>query len=92
VCVHPGNVRTDVIRNLGVLSILAKVFYPFYWVISKSPVEGAQTTIHCALDERIPRLSGQYFSDCKPDKPSDDALDYEQAERLWDLSAQLVKL
>jgi retinol dehydrogenase-12 len=92
VALHPGNVRTEVIRNLGFVAVLAKIFYPFYWVISKNAYEGAQTSIFCAVDDTIPKLSGKYFSDCKPQRPSDDALDHQLAKRLWNLSAELVLL
>ena len=59
--------------------------------ISKSPWQGAQTNIYCAVTEGIEDQSGEYFSDCKVKKVTnsqahDDAI----AERLWEVSAQLV--
>jgi hypothetical protein len=33
----------------------------FYIAFSKTPTEGAQTTIHCAVDEDIPKHNGYYF-------------------------------
>lgn len=66
---------------------------PFAKVISflcfKTPWEGAQTTIYCAVSEELEGVSGKFFADCKEvrmDTSNDDA------EKLWELSAQLVGL
>ena len=62
-------------------------------MFAKSPWQGAQTTIHCAVSDEVVGLSGRYFADCKVKKPSNpDAFDDGIAERLWDASAQLVGL
>lgn len=61
--------------------------------MSKSPWQGAQTNIHCAVTEGIEKYSGEYFSDCKVKKsPNPLATDDALAERLWGVSAQLVGL
>jgi NAD(P)-dependent dehydrogenase (short-subunit alcohol dehydrogenase family) len=66
VSVHPGGVRTRITRFTG-LSLfrlaptIIKIGYPIYWTVCKSAFEGSQTTIHCAVDENIPELSGKYF-------------------------------
>jgi len=62
-------------------------------ILSKSPWQGAQTSIHCAVAEGIEGQSGQYFSDCKVKKVTNpEANDDAIARRLWDVSAQLVGL
>jgi len=33
--------------------------------IFKTAVEGAQTTIHCAVSEKVEGISGGYFDDCQ---------------------------
>ena len=33
--------------------------------MAKSPKQGAQTTIYCAVDESISHESGHYYKDCK---------------------------
>ena len=38
-----------------------KLFYLPWLVIGKSSYEGAQTTIHCAVDDDIPKFHGCYF-------------------------------
>ena len=63
------------------------------WIFFKSPWQGAQTSIHCAVQEGIEKYSGSYFADCKVAKVTnkegtDDAI----AARLWQVSAELVGL
>ena len=65
---------------------------PLEWFVLKTPWQGAQTTIHCAVSDEVEGLSGQYFADCKPKKPCPEALDDEIAERLWSVSSELVGL
>lgn len=54
---------------------------------------GAQTTLHCALEQGIEHLSGHYFSKCAPhmnieSKARDDAV----AKKLWELSESFCGL
>ena len=35
------------------------LIYPIWWVCTKSPKEGAQTTIYCAVEDNI--SSGSYY-------------------------------
>ena len=71
------------------IKIFLQVFTaPFF----KSSKEGAQTSIYCAVSEEVEGVSGKYFSDCKirPLKPH--ALNDDQAEKLWKISAEMVGL
>ena len=65
---------------------------PLKWLFFKTPWQGAQTTIHCAVSDEVEGLNGQYFADCKPKKLSPEALDDEIAERLWSVSSELMSL
>ena len=58
----------------------------------KTPLQGAQTTIYCAVSEEMEGVSGKFVVDCKIKKPNPQALDDEIAERLWKVSAELVGL
>uniref|UniRef100_A0A8C6X1W0 Short-chain dehydrogenase n=1 Tax=Naja naja TaxID=35670 RepID=A0A8C6X1W0_NAJNA len=53
---------------------------------------GAQTSIYCATEEGIERLSGQYFVDCRPKVPSPQARDDHMAKKLWEFSERLLGL
>lgn len=59
-CVHPGTVRTDVFRHmpLPVKILVSTVFR----VLTKSPAEGAQPVLFCALDGCV--QTGGYYMDC----------------------------
>ena len=59
----------------------------------KSAWQGAQTTIYCAVSEEMEGVSGQYLSDCKIKKLTNpQATDDSIAERLWEVSMQMVGL
>ena len=62
---------------------------------------GCQTTIYCALDEKLANESGHYYANCTKSTNSSfavstyltrNALDDELAKKLWDFSCELVKL
>ena len=60
---HPGVVKTELGRHLdgvyfkGARVLLGVAFRPFL----KTPEQGAQTTIHCAIDEQAGNESGLYY-------------------------------
>ena len=61
--VHPGWVRSNLIQHTApawVQNVLMRPFSGFLAIIS--PDEGAQTTLHCLLDDEAPKQSGAYFS------------------------------
>ncbi|XP_038074480.1 retinol dehydrogenase 13-like isoform X2 [Patiria miniata] len=95
--VHPGVVATELSRHVmkpGSLAsrLISLIRYtPLVWVF-KNPVQGAQTTIHCAVTPELLNTSGLYFSDCAPKEPSQHALDDDAARRLWDMSVEMVGL
>lgn len=97
VCLHPGAVRTELMRYTGEglffwFPYFMKSIHYIYAVVSKSPKEGAQTTIHCAVADDIPKYNGYYFSDCEPKKPSINGMNRQDAKRLWDVSKEMVGL
>lgn len=88
---HPGVVATELWRYSGVTfgcvgSCIMGCIRPLF----KTPENGAQTTIFCAVDESIADHSGRYYSDCKEKRPRPQAENMEDAKRLWDLSEQLT--
>lgn len=60
---HPGVVRTELGRHLnssffpGVRPIVRMFLYPF----EKTPEQGAQTTIYCAIEESLAEETGGYY-------------------------------
>ena len=72
------------------LQILA---YPILLLVFKTPWEGAQTTIYCAVSEELDGVSGQYLADCKIQRmKTAAATDDNMAEKLWQLSCKMVGL
>ncbi|CAG9838607.1 unnamed protein product [Diabrotica balteata] len=92
--VHPGAVKTEAGRYLddayfsGLYFIWSSVGKMFY----KTPVQGAQTSIYCSVDEKCSNETGLYYAECKPSKTSKLARNEKLAEELWDLSLKLVGL
>ena len=56
----------------------------------KTTVQGAQTTIYCAVSEEMDGVTGKFVVDCRIRKPNSQALDDRIAEKLWEVSAKLV--
>ncbi|MBN3277866.1 RDH13 dehydrogenase, partial [Polyodon spathula] len=60
---HPGVVNTALGRHISPTIALWKriIFAPFILLLLKTPWQGAQTTIHCAVAEELEHTSGLYF-------------------------------
>ncbi len=58
----------------------------------KTPWHGGQTSLYCALDDKIECESGNYYSDCAVKTPSRHAQDMDAAKKLWEISERLVGL
>ncbi|XP_029290222.1 retinol dehydrogenase 11-like [Cottoperca gobio] len=90
---HPGVIWTELGRHFWpTMPIWKRVVYTPFMFLIKSPTEGAQTTIHCAVEESLQNESGLYYSDCAPKTAAPQGLDDEAAKKLWDLSASMVSL
>ena len=62
-------------------------------VFFKTPLQGAQTNIYCAVSEEMEGVTGKYLADCKIMKTKNpQATDDQLAERLWEVSAKLTEL
>ena len=89
---HPGFVRTDFFRDLpNVFKVMMKVGYPVFWLVSKSEMEGAQTTLNCALIPYDKMINGGYYADCELAETSDVANDPKNTIRLWQLTNDRLK-
>ncbi|XP_018609724.1 retinol dehydrogenase 12 isoform X3 [Scleropages formosus] len=59
---HPGVVQSELWRHLSTpLQLAVKVFSPF----TKTAVQGAQTSIYCAVEPELEKESGGYYSSFK---------------------------
>ncbi|BES93584.1 retinol dehydrogenase [Nesidiocoris tenuis] len=91
---HPGVVSTELSRHVDTAFIPgARWFYDkMGWIFRKTPVQGAQTTLHCALDEKAGNESGLYYDDCVVTTPTSCARDSAMAKELWEKSLEMVQL
>ncbi|XP_026196171.1 dehydrogenase/reductase SDR family member 13-like [Anabas testudineus] len=88
--VHPGVVRTELSRHV---SLWQKIFIePVARLLFLDPEAGAQTTLHCALQEGIEPLSGRYFSCCAAQEVCARARDDTVSRKLWEVSERLCGL
>lgn len=69
VCLHPGIVRTALAgrhnMSTGYYYLPYLMVYPIYYMVSKNPLEGAQTSLYCVYEETDKLESGCYYGDCK---------------------------
>ena len=83
-------------RNMQKNILAIRILYPLFgWLfrfVVKTPYNGAQTTIFCALDKSLENESGKYYSDCEEKPPHPRAQILEDQERLWRLSENAVGL
>ncbi|XP_041916792.1 retinol dehydrogenase 11-like [Alosa sapidissima] len=90
---HPGVIRTELGRHLWpTIALWKRLFFQPLILFIKSPWEGAQTSIYCAVDESLQNTSGLYYSDCAPKQAAPQACDAAAATKLWDISASMVGL
>nr|XP_018907783.1 PREDICTED: retinol dehydrogenase 12-like [Bemisia tabaci]XP_018907784.1 PREDICTED: retinol dehydrogenase 12-like [Bemisia tabaci] len=92
---HPGLVHTDLFRHLD--KTVSPTFQDVFLsrcvtTFLKSSRQGAETTLHCCLDEKAGKESGLYYCDCKPRIVMKRARDQEKAKELWEYSWNAVSL
>jgi NAD(P)-dependent dehydrogenase (short-subunit alcohol dehydrogenase family) len=86
---HPGVVHTAFSSEDP--SLLAKVALPLMRFM-KTPAQGAATSIHLASSPDVEGITGQYFADSKSKASNKASYDIDAANRLWQVSTDLVGL
>jgi len=86
--VHPGVVVTNLARHI-LPDVVVRFIMP---LLLKTAAEGAQTTLHCALEARQSDSPALYYSDCGAGWAMPLAEDDAAAAEFWRRSAELVKL
>jgi NAD(P)-dependent dehydrogenase (short-subunit alcohol dehydrogenase family) len=88
---HPGTVRSGYGGGgdaRGLLAFGIKIASPFFLSAEK----GARTSVYLASSPEVEGVSGEYFVKCAPHTPRRWALDPDAAQRLWQVSEDLVGL
>jgi retinol dehydrogenase-12 len=84
---HPGIVRTELGRDQPWwMNIVGLLTLP----ISKSPEQGAATSLYVATNEELGRKGGGYFADCAPGRVHRLSGNAQLEDRLWRRSEELV--
>nr|XP_043630038.1 short-chain dehydrogenase TIC 32 B, chloroplastic-like isoform X2 [Erigeron canadensis] len=87
-CVHPGVVRTGLLRDhQGFITDL--IFFLASKLLKTVP-QAAATTCYVATHSRLKNMSGKYFVDCNEASPSKLACNPDEGARLWSLSEIMV--
>jgi NAD(P)-dependent dehydrogenase (short-subunit alcohol dehydrogenase family) len=82
--VHPGGVRTDIMREMPwLIRSIVNLFFI-------DPQTGAKTSIMLASDPALENVNGKYYDQCKPDDYAPVADDRELCQRLWAESEAMV--
>ncbi|XP_078001174.1 retinol dehydrogenase 13-like [Glandiceps talaboti] len=92
--VNPGIVKTQIGRHTKMQqsAFSMSVLGPLFWLFVRTPEEGAQSSIYCAVAEDLQSVSGKYFFNCKEAECTPQAKDDDVAKKLWEVSAQMVGL
>jgi NAD(P)-dependent dehydrogenase (short-subunit alcohol dehydrogenase family) len=84
---HPGLVNTGFNKSNGALMKFAMgLLAPF----SRSPQEGAQTSIYLASSPEVEGVTGKYFDESKAIPSSPASYNRANAERLWQASLEMI--
>merc|ERR1711935_1178879 len=91
--VHPGTVATEISTHIEnkfpewFNKTVGEFFKQFFLKTSEN---GAQTSIHCAIQPDPRLLSGSYFADCRVTQPSKAALNETTQKNLWTKSEDII--
>ncbi|CAF3354147.1 unnamed protein product [Rotaria socialis] len=86
---HPGTTNTPLDRHLSLSDFIRKLLKPIRYVIFKTPLEGAQTILYCALSNEA--RPAEYHADCQPTPVYHKyAKDDKIAREWWDYSEQII--
>lgn len=87
--VHPGIVRTNIIRDRG--GLVTDAILSVASVFMKTIPQAAATICYVATHPSVKRVSGKYFSDCNEAQCSSSACDTKQARQLWQYSEKVTR-
>ena len=86
-CLHPGFVRTNLgQREGGLFAGVARIAMMF----GGPPERGAKTIVYLAASPEVASVSGGYFADGRPARPTLAAQDDASAGRLWAETSRLT--
>jgi len=87
---HPGFVETEIFKKSGSGLFNGCCARIFISNVASTPLQGAQTTLFCCLDDSIIDKSGGYFLACRHTIPKKSLTSEKNAKRLWEESEKLL--
>jgi NAD(P)-dependent dehydrogenase (short-subunit alcohol dehydrogenase family) len=88
-CLHPGFVSTGIGQKHA---FMPAILWRVATLFARDPQRAARTVVYLAAAPEPAEMSGRYFEDCHPSRPSAAARDHAAADRLWDKSLRLTGL
>lgn len=86
---HPGGVNTKLDRHVNTSNVIRSLIQPIRYLLFKTPLEGAQTNLYCALSNEA--KPGAYHSDCQPVPVLNKYVDDDEVAReWWDYSEKVI--
>jgi len=83
-------VRTNIGRHVPLFTWFLPVLWPLWWLLTKTPYNGCQTVLYCAVSEELEAESGNYYANCAEKAWSKISLDDATATKLWSVSEALT--
>lgn len=85
--VDPGTIATGLgLQNGWLGKIIGQLIRPFLL----SSEEGAKTSIYTCISPELHNVTGRHFANCKEHQPKPWAMDGFAAQRLWEISENLI--
>ncbi|MBA3345756.1 MAG: SDR family oxidoreductase [Gemmatimonadales bacterium] len=88
-CLHPGVVATKLLADYMNVPLVGGAMARTF---GAKPERGAQTIIYLASSPEVNGVTGKYFQNRRPARPSSEASDDSLARRLWEVSERLTSL
>lgn len=89
--VSPGMVWTNLGRHINISWWKMILLAPIAWFYIRTPYQGCQTIIHCAVSEEVESESALYYRNCEKEDIAPNAKDDALAKKLWEVSEQLCQ-
>jgi len=83
-------VLTNIGRHVPLFKYSVPVLWPVWWLLTKTPYQGCQTVMYCAVSEELQHVSGHYYGNCAEEAWSKVSLDDASATKLWTVSEALT--
>ncbi|KAK2146487.1 hypothetical protein LSH36_605g02015 [Paralvinella palmiformis] len=91
-CIRPGMVFTRLGRHVDYHPVILALIKIPVWIMLRSPANGCQTTVYCAVAKELEGVTGRFYGECKEEPWADVALDDKLANDLWDYSVKVTNL